>query len=618
MLRGFRWQFLALLAAALLFGVVLLTRPAPTELPPPPTTALNAPTQIAVGPGTSTPATAPTAVPTAVPTASDGAVPQVAASSSEDDLKTYSEGLVGQVQRLNPLLASLNPVDADITALLFEGLTRINPYGEPVAALAQDWVISNDGLEYVLRLREDVLWHDGTPFTADDVVFTMALLRSRAFPGDARLSEFWQTVETIKLGPHLMRFRLTQPLASFLEALRIGMLPAHVFSGTPPERLAQHPANLSPIGTGPYQLETLHAGTDGRISEVTLRAAPSYQQRADVVGGYAIQRLRFRLYDRFSEVVSALQTGQIDAYAARDRAERAALLPQVRTGGLQAVNSIEPTVGTFVFNWADDETPIFQDQRVRLAFQSMIDRRAIVERSMVNVALPADSPILSTSWAYSSPRADDPPSLTRAQDYLAQARVDLEVIYADESADSDATPDPAVPPTATPQPQPIMLLLLTPDDPAMTALSEEAAAAWRQLGVGVNVLALPVPAYRERLATGTFDIALLELSKLGTADPDVYNFWHQGQYPDGQNYGAADDRTISELLEEARRQSFGINRIDDYHAFQREFQARAIGIPMYSPLYSYFLSPKVKNVQLGFIGSPVDRFVTLAEWDREP
>ena len=221
MLRGNRWQFLALIAAALVFVGVLLGRPAPSPAP------------------IQTPAPQPSVSPTPSPTSAPGETPAPTPApvlqivqETTDGVPTYREALIGRLQRLNPLFASLNPVDADISSLIFEGLTTINVYGEPVPALAKSWLISSDGLEYVFTLRDDVLWHDGIRFTAADVAFTMSLLRSPDFPGERALRDFWRTVETQQLSDTMLRFRLTQPLGSFPDALRIGILPEHAVSYT--------------------------------------------------------------------------------------------------------------------------------------------------------------------------------------------------------------------------------------------------------------------------------------------------------------------------------------------------------------------------------------------------
>jgi ABC-type transport system substrate-binding protein len=80
------------------------------------------------------------------------------------------------------------------------------------------------------------------------------------------------------------------------------------------------------------------------------------------------------------------------------------------------------------------------------------------------------------------------------------------------------------------------------------------------------------------------------------------------------NFGGVSDRRISELLEKGRRDPSGINRAIHYDQFQRDFVERAIAIPMYYPLYTYVTAGNVDGVQLGFIGSSADRFMTIRDW----
>ncbi|MGQ9888251.1 MAG: ABC transporter substrate-binding protein [Aggregatilineales bacterium] len=537
---------------------------------------------------------------TLTPTTSPQPLPPPEDENPAAPVATFREGLVGRVQRLNPLLASLNPVDQDITSLIFEGLTRLNQFGEPVPALALDWVISSDGLEYVVRLREDVLWQDGTPFTAADVALTMALLRAPDFPGEAELAAFWRTVETEELGPHLVRFRLTQPLGSFLDKLRIGIVPHHALAGTTAAQLATHPFNLSPVGTGPYQLEALRV-KDGKINRVDLRAAPVYRQRPEGQHGFDMSRVSFLLYDTFDDALSALRQGDIDGLAGQNRNERGPLLSAARAHNLQVYTALHPTLGVIVFNWQRDSAAFFREQRVRLALEVGINRSSAIERWLLNSAVQADSPLLPGSWAY------DANIIWPAYDpVLARSLLDTANIPAnsDDSAASGGEPLPYL----------LRFDILTPDDPALVNMLNEFAAQWGQLNVGVSVTPASAEAYRTRLETGDFDAALVELSLSGSADPDVYAFWHVGQYPDGLNYGGVDDRLIAETLERARRDPSGINRAIHYKDFQRLFVERAIALPLYYPLFTYVVSERVSGVQLGFVGASQDRFLTLQNW----
>lgn len=578
MLRGFRWQLLVLITALLLFAASMLTRvsqsnPTVQTSPTPPRATQQ-----------------PTAIPTALPTA------DTTPETTQQNIQSYREALIGRMQRLNPILATLNPVDRDISSLIFEGLTRVNEYGEPVPDLAESWVISSDGVEYVFRLRADVLWQDGMPFTAADVVYTIGLLQSSDFPGAKELGAFWRTVEVQPLDTHLVRFRLTQSFGKFLESLSIGMLPEHALRGTTAAQIAKHPINLNPIGTGPYQLEALR--TDGnQIVGVDLRVAPVYRQRPEGQSGLAIERLSFRLYNAFDEALNAFSAGDVDGLAGRDRTERAALLA---LPGARVHTALEPTLGVLIFNWANEQTRFFREQRVRVGLQTGLDRSLLIDRHLGNMAVRADSPLIPGSWAYLPELPWPTPDVNTAHELLATANL--------RRGSSEATEEPS--------PSGILFSfgILVPDDPKLVNLAQEIAAQWSQLNISVSVEAVDQATYESRLDTGDFGAAIVELSLAGSADPDVYPFWDADQYPDGKNYGGVDDRRIAEELERARSESSSINRKIRYERFQLDFIARAIAIPLYYPLFTYVTSTRVEGVQLGFTALPSSRFDTIQSW----
>jgi peptide/nickel transport system substrate-binding protein len=589
MLRGFRWQLLVLIMALVLFVASMLTRITAPDEPVPDSIDQAVPTVVVVTPATATPQQIEVIAPSTI--------------GETQLISTFREALVGNIQRLNPLLAELNPVDRDITSLIFEGLTRTNQYGEAEPALAKSWVISADGLEYIVELRQDVLWQDGIPFSAADVLYTVSLLQSADFPGDPELGAFWRTIEIQRLGDYLIRFRLTQPLGSFLDVLRIGILPEHALRGTTAAQITSHPFNLTPIGTGPYQLEAIRSSSGNRVEAVDLRSTPVYRFRPEGQTGYSIERISFRLYDTFETALSAIQSGDVDALAGRTRAQRAALLSKCNVNPHTA---LQPTLGALIFNWAKDSTRFFREQRTRIALQMGLDRASIIERYLSNEVVPADSPLFPGSWAYEADLAWPPPNVDAARQMIENMNI------------QPASPEATEEPSSTAGSGKFGFSILTPDDPKLVSVAQEIAAQWSQLNITVTVDSVDATTYQSRLESGDFDSALVELSLGDSADPDVYHFWDSGQYPDGKNYGGMDDRRIAELLERARRDPNGINRIILYDEFQRDFIERAIAIPLYYPLYTYAVAPQIEGVQLGFIGSPASRFSTIKDWTVAP
>src|SRR4051794_21566506 len=87
----------------------------------------------------------------------------------------YVEGVVGVPQQLNPLGRNprRDPIAADIRALIFDGLMRIGADGLHEPALAESWEVDDPGVVYTFTLRNNLTWHDGTPLTADDALFTL-------------------------------------------------------------------------------------------------------------------------------------------------------------------------------------------------------------------------------------------------------------------------------------------------------------------------------------------------------------------------------------------------------------------------------------------------------------
>lgn len=553
MTRGNRWQLVVLLASIALLIVTIATRkPAVVEETQSPT---------------------PTATPAADAPARSGP-------------PFFTEALVGEVRKLNPLLVGYNQVDRDITALIFEGITATDEYGQAIPALAESWTVSRDATVFTVALREDARWQDGTPFTSADVDFTLRTLRAPGFgedvPGVNQLAAFWRTVEVEALDEHTVRFRLTQPLASFPDFLRLGMLPAHILGNAPPEALLTHPFNLAPVGTGPYQLERL--GVEGdRIASVQLRRAPTYAER-EGAPVYSLERIVFDLYASFDDALAAFRRGEVTAVGSIPSAQ---IDEAAQTPGLMVYTSIAPAVGFVLFNYEHRaENSLFRDQRLRAALVASLDRQAAVSAHLGEHVVPANSPLIPGGWAWTPDVSWPAKNLDTARTLLEKARVEGAAAFT----------------------------LLCADAPEMVALAQDIAGQWNALGVQVTVEAVSAETLVERVSSRAFDAAIVELSLAGMADPDPYVFWHQGEIERGQNYGAVNDGPISEALEQARRDPAGVNRAEWYHRFQRLFAERAPAIPLYYPVYAYGVDERVDNVQLGFLSDPSDRFRSLWAW----
>jgi peptide/nickel transport system substrate-binding protein len=136
---------------------------------------------------------------------------------------------------------------------IYEGLLRYDKSLKPMPQLAESWTVSGDGTIYTFKLRQGVTWHDGKPFTAADVVFSVdKFLRET----HARLRASLAYVDNISApDDHTVVFKLKEPFGPFLGIFEVGtmpMVPKHIYEGTD---YKTNPANNTPIGTGPFKFK---------------------------------------------------------------------------------------------------------------------------------------------------------------------------------------------------------------------------------------------------------------------------------------------------------------------------------------------------------------------------
>ncbi len=504
----------------------------------------------------------------------------------------FTEAAVGEPRLINPLLA-VSQADRDLASLVYSGLTRLDEFGQPVPDLAEAWEVSTDGLTYKFHLRSGVTWHDGQPFTANDVAFTMSVLRDPGFPGPEDLGKFWQTVETYATDDLTVEFVLTQPLASFPEYAGIGILPAHLLAGVRAADLPADAINLQPIGTGRLWWESMETG--GPATVVTLHPDEHFYDAARRV---PIETVRFHYYENAGDAFRALGS-DAQAYGGLSVDQIAAALA---SPGLNIFSARLPVYAAVVFNQQNPARPFFQDEDVRQALLLALDRPRMVSETLDTQAILANSTILPGTWAYNPLLPAVSQDTARAAQLLDAAGWTLEGS------------------TRAREGVQLAFTLLVSDVPTARALGESLRDQWGQIGVQVMVEVLPPEQLLTRLEATSeegprrFDAALLEFSQGRLADPDPYPFWHSSQAANGQNYGGFSDRDIDEALELARRDPNGVRRAELYRSFQQWFIERAAAILLYNPVYHYAVSCQIDGVQLQILTDPADRFRNLHEW----
>lgn len=277
-------------------------------------------------------------------------------------------GLSQEPTVFNPLMPRIE-VDDNIAFSVFDALVRMMPDGVIVPNLAaevpslENGGISEDGLNWRVRLRDDVRWHDGTPFTAEDVKFTLELIVNPDFRA-------WRTTghsllrDITVVSPHEITWRMEEPFAPYMSFLtETFIVPRHILGAA--ENPNEAPFNQAPVGTGAFRWGQRVAG-----SRVDLVANPDYHGE-----GPYIEELIFRFIPDMTVMFTQFRSGDIDmvgrAYITADNYEEAQRIAG-RTISTAATGSIESI-------YLNQEKPQFRERAVREALYAAIDRQSIVD-----------------------------------------------------------------------------------------------------------------------------------------------------------------------------------------------------------------------------------------------
>ena len=246
--------------------------------------------------------------------------------------------------------------------------------------------ISQDGLSWRIKLRPDVKWHDGQPFTADDVKFTLDLVNNPNFRAFSRAGHELVTDITV-VSPTEITWRMKKVFAPYPSILSwTFIVPAHILAKASDPNTSSF--NNSPVGTGPFKWGERQAG-----DHVTLTANEHYFG----TGPY-LERVVFRYIPDLTVLFTQFQTGAVDYTGIQgitaDHYAEAKKLPD-RT----IVAGVSPFVESITMNLGK---PVFQDLAVREALYAGMNKQAIIDAIYYGLPKPTETYLPSQSWAYNA------------------------------------------------------------------------------------------------------------------------------------------------------------------------------------------------------------------------
>lgn len=502
---------------------------------------------------------------------------------------TYAEGVVGEVETLNPLYAT-TPAELSASRLLFSSLLSYDEAGSLESDVAKRYSVDETGKVYTVTLEDKLYWHDGAPLTADDVVFTVGLLKKPAT--GSPFSASWQDVEVKKISDTQVQFTLPAPYVPFVHALTFAILPQHLLQDVAPNMLREHNFSREPVGSGPMALRFLQRVQDGTSGHVVVHMTrnDSYHK-----GAPKLSRLQLHAYENRDDLTTGLRSKSINAASGNTLSSLVGFKDDDR------FNVQVTPVQAGVFALFNTESQLLKDKSIRLALQ----RGTNVQQALKDLQWePREITTPFTSDQVTRTEREKKPdyNVDEATRLLDEAgwRVERDGIrYKDN--------------------QPLRLSLVYVKDTDYEVVIANLAKQWRAIGIEVATQPVDVNDPAQNFASSVlqprdFDVLVHELT-IG-ADPDVYAYWHSSQaVARGLNFTNFRDDISDDALASARTQRDATVRNLKYQSFIRRWYAEAPAIGLYQSSTVNVSTKTVRNVDSdATMITAVDRYTNVQEW----
>ena len=512
---------------------------------------------------------------------------------------TFTEGAVGTPRFVNPLLAA-SQTDHDLTTLVYSGLLREEKEGTFTPDLAESVEISPDGMTYTFHLKKDLSFHDGTPLSAEDVLFTVSLAQNPEAKSTRRAD--WEGVSVKASDENTIVFTLPHAYAPFLENATMGILPKHLWESVPVQEFPFSPLNTHPVGSGPYMVHDVTFDTTGAPTEYELAPFDDF-----ALGEANITRITYRIFANEDALLAAFDGGDIDSFVSSSPKE----LPRTAEDSARLIRI--PLSRVFGIFLNQNRAPVLASASVREALDAAVDKQAIIDTVLGGYGSVLDGPIppgLFTDAA-SSTEASSTPETDRAQearDILARGGWKFQpAASSTASGEGVWTKDKTT----------LSITLATADTEELIATAHAVALAWKAAGIQTETQVYPLQEFNSTILRPRAYDAVLFGEVVGRS-LDLYAFWHSSQRNDpGLNLSLYTNASADQALEDARTETDPIKRQESYQDFLDAVGKDMPAVFLYSPDIVYLVPKHLQGIDVGTVTTPSERFLDVYRWYRD-
>ena len=494
---------------------------------------------------------------------------------------TFIEATIGDIAGLIPNITS-DGASHEVGNMIYDGLVKADKDLNYVGAMAESWEFSPDCLELTWKLRRNIKWHDGHPFTADDVLFTYQAMINPKTP-TAYKEDFLAVKSAEVIDPYTVRLRYARPLAKAVQSWSMWMLPKHLLENYVADgKLKESPENSRPVGTGPYRFQEWKSG-----EKVVLVSNNEYYEGRPYLG-----RIVYRVIPNQGTIFLELKAKGVDlASLTAIQYARQTEYPAFRKA-FRKYRYPSSAYTYFGFNLKD---PRFADRRVRQAFAHAIDKQELMEGVLMGLAREATGPIRPGSWAYTNKVTRYDYSPEKAKALLAEAgwKDNGDGVLRDKDGKAFS-----------------FTIRTNQGNEERKKVAEILQQRLAAIGVKTEIQVIEWASFiKEFIKKKRFEAVVLGWG-VGT-DPDQYGVWHSSQMgPDQLNQISYANPEVDRLLEEGRASCHQQERIKYYHRFQ---EVLAEDQPL---VFLYFRDalPVVSSRVQGIQPAPSGIFYNFIQW----
>ncbi len=501
----------------------------------------------------------------------------------------YREGMIGSFTNSNPLYAT-SGVDAAVSRLLYASLFVTNGDGSLQPRLATKYTIDSTQKIYTVDLRRDVQWHDGEPFTADDVIFTYRTIQNP----DARspLYNSWRSVKVSKIDDYTVRFQLPNIYSAFHYSLTNGVVPEHVLADFDPQELRSTEFNTSsPVGTGEFIFGNVAVSN---TNDVEKRSERIVLQRNDLYFSDKpmVDSVIIRTYRNEDLMIDAFKADTIQSMVGLDSIREDIIAED-------DVSVVTAPLTSSVMAFFNNSTPQLSSKEVRRALVQAVDV-AKAREALGFDTLPVNSPFLRSQDTY------DPDLVQLTYDQEA-AKAALEGAGWIENERGIREKDGVE----------LTVRLFSQSLGEYSDVIGQIQEDWSEVGVNVNVfLQSESDIQSGAIARHDYDVLLYGIS-IGY-DPDVFAYWHSSQVDSttgsGLNLSEFSNDDADEALEAGRTRNDIELRKVKYEPFLQAWRDEAPAFGIYQPRFTMVVRGTFTDFDNSPMRSSSDRYRSVSQW----